>query len=73
MIEKVILGGHDQEEKPDPYMVTFIFKTGLTLKVQGEKVPRKKKGKRAEKECSHQIGQADSYGVQGCTRDCRND
>lgn len=58
VIEKVILGGHDQEGKPDPYMVTFIFKTGLTSKVQGEKMQRKKKGKSAEKECSHQAGQA---------------
>lgn len=58
VIEKVILGGHDQDDKPDPYMVTFIFKTGLTSKVQGEKLPRKKKGKGADKECSHQVVQA---------------
>lgn len=58
VIEKVILGGYNQEDKPDPYIITFIFKTGLTSKVQGEKVPRKKKDKSADKECSHQAGQA---------------
>lgn len=58
VIEKVILGGLDADGIADPYMITFIFKTGLTSQVKGEKTARKKKDKDGDEICSHQAGQA---------------
>lgn len=44
IIEKVIVGGYDEEGKPDPSMLTFIYKTGFKNTVDGNKhkPPRKK-------------------------------
>ena len=49
IIDKVIVGGYDDEGNPDPSMLTFIYKTGFTNNVDAtkHKPPRKnsKKGK----------------------------
>ena len=56
IIEKVIVGGYDDEGNPDPSMLTFIYKTGFTNSVDGNnhKPPRKnsksKKGSNSESE-----------------------
>jgi len=41
VVEEVIIGGHNEDEKLDPYMLTFIFKTGLTTKMDGHKLAGK--------------------------------
>lgn len=43
IIEKVIVGGYDDEGNVDPSMLTFIYKTGFTNNVDGSKYkpPRK--------------------------------
>ena len=49
IIDKVIVGGYDDEGNPDPSMLTFIYKTGFKNSVDAtkHKPPRKnsKKGK----------------------------
>ena len=32
IIEKVIVGGYDEDGNKDPYKITFIYKTGFTQK-----------------------------------------
>lgn len=43
IVEKVIVGGYDDEGNPDPSMLTFIYKTGFSNNVDGSKhkPPRK--------------------------------
>jgi len=43
IIDKVIVGGYDEDGNPDPSMLTFIYKTGFTNSVDGNdhKPPRK--------------------------------
>ncbi len=48
MVEKVIVGGIDDDGNKDPYKITFIYKTGFDDSIGGIKVkfgPKKKKGK----------------------------
>ncbi|MEG1560134.1 MAG: hypothetical protein RRY79_06070 [Clostridia bacterium] len=40
--------------KADPYMLTFVFKTGLTTKIDGRKTKGKNKSKSEDKKCSYQ-------------------
>ena len=37
VVEEVIIGGYKEDGSIDPYMLTFIFKTGLTSKIDGHK------------------------------------
>jgi DNA invertase Pin-like site-specific DNA recombinase len=37
LIEKVIIGGTDDDENIDPYKITFIYKTGLDNSIDGTK------------------------------------
>lgn len=37
LIEKVIVGSIDDDGNIDPYKLTFIYKTGLSNKIDGEK------------------------------------
>ena len=37
IVEKVIVGGYDEEGKKDPYRVTFIYKTGFKNSVNNSK------------------------------------
>lgn len=46
IIEKVIVGGYDDEGNADPSMLTFIYKTGFTNNVDGSKYkPSRKNSK----------------------------
>jgi len=37
IVEKVIVGGYDENNKPDPYKLTFIFKIGITTSIDSSK------------------------------------
>ena len=37
VVGEVIIGGYKEDGSIDPYMLTFIFKTGLTSKIDGHK------------------------------------
>lgn len=37
IIEKVIIGGIDKDGNKDPYMITFIYKTGLEHEIKDAK------------------------------------
>lgn len=37
LVEEVIIGGYKEDSSLDPYMLTFIFNTGLTSKIDGQK------------------------------------
>ena len=37
IIEKVIIGGIDKDGNKDPYMITFIYKTGLEHEIEDAK------------------------------------
>ena len=54
IVEKVIVGGYDEEGKKDPYRVTFIYKTGFKNSVNNSKdrFDKSQKGK-SEKMSSH--------------------
>lgn len=64
IVEKVIVGGYDIEGKKDPYMLTFIYKTGFTSNVDGTnfKLPRKnsKAAGKGASLCSHTTDKATS-------------
>lgn len=55
VIEKVIVGGTDEDGNKDPAMITFVFKTGLSNSLDGEKFkPARKSAKKETNElCSH--------------------
>lgn len=50
IIDKVIVGGYDDDGNPDPSMLTFIYKTGFSNNVDGNKhkPPRKNAKKDSE-------------------------
>ena len=50
-IDKVIVGGYDDDGNKDPSMLTFVYKTGFTNSVDANnhKPPRKKRKKNKEK------------------------
>ncbi|WP_312652703.1 recombinase family protein [Aminipila sp.] len=54
VVEEVVIGGHNEDGIPDPYMLTFIFKTGLNTKIDGHKPPSKMKKKTGNKKCTYQ-------------------
>lgn len=37
VVDKVIVGGVDEEGNKDPAMITFVYKTGLSNSLDGEK------------------------------------
>ena len=51
IIDKVIVGGYDDDGNKDPSMLTFVYKTGFTNSVDANnhKPPRKKRKKNKEK------------------------
>lgn len=57
IVEKVIVGGYDEEGRKDPAKLTFIYKTGFQSHMDGTafKTPRKnsKAAKQAAGLCSH--------------------
>lgn len=54
IVEKVILGGTDKDGNPEPYMLTFIFKTGFETKVNAPNPKGRKSKDSNDKECSYQ-------------------
>lgn len=58
LIEKVIIGGYDEDGTKDPYKITFIYKTGFTNSIENAKERFKKSrgnsmNEKAEKLCSN--------------------
>ena len=64
IVEKVIVGGYDEEGRKDPAKLTFIYKTGFQSRMDGAnfKPPRKnsKAAKQAAGLCSHPTDKADT-------------
>ena len=62
IVEKVIVGGYDEEGRKDPAKLTFIYKTGFQSRMDGAnfKPPRKnsKAAKQAAGLCSHPTDKA---------------
>ena len=60
IIEKVIVGGYDDDGNKDPYKITFIYKTGFKNEI-GKTKERfdnsKNMGKRAKELCSHIVNE----------------
>ncbi len=54
VVEEVVIGGYNEDGIPDPYMLTFIFKTGLNTKIDGHKPPSKMKKNVKNKKCTYQ-------------------
>ena len=55
IIEKVIVGGYDENGEKDPYKITFIYKTGFTNEIENAKKRFGKSagvGEKAKKMCS---------------------
>ena len=52
IIEKVIVGGYDEDGEKDPYKITFIYKTGFKSEIENAKRHFKKSAK-SEKMYSH--------------------
>lgn len=58
LVEKVIIGGYDEDGNKDPYKITFIYKTGFTNSIENAKERFKKPrgnsmNEKAEKLCSN--------------------
>lgn len=56
IIEKVIVGGYDEDGNKDPYKITFIYKTGFRNEIKSAKErfdKSKSMGDKAKELCSH--------------------
>ena len=56
IVEKVIVGGYDEDGNKDPYKITFIYKTGLKNEIGNAKErfdKSKKMGDKTKELCSH--------------------
>ena len=51
---EVIIGGYKEDGSIDPYMLTFIFKTGLTSKINGHKQISKSEQNAGLQKCTYQ-------------------
>lgn len=64
IVEKVIVGGYDEDGNKDPSMLTFIYKTGFKNSVDGTAYKPPRKNSRAAKQnvglCSHTTDEAKS-------------
>lgn len=64
IIDKVIIGGYDEDGNKDPAMITFIYKTGFKNSVNGTafKPPRKnsKAAKNSTELCSNTENEVDT-------------
>lgn len=54
VVEEVIIGGYKEDGSIDPYMLTFIFKTGLTSKINGNKQISKSEQNAGLQKCTYQ-------------------
>ena len=64
IVEKVIVGTTDEDGNKDPFQVTFVYKTGFSNSVDGDRFkPARKNGKtrnRDDKLCSHTDNKVDA-------------
>lgn len=58
IVEKVIVGGYDEDGNKDPAMLTFIYKTGFKNSVNGTNYKPPRKNSRAAKENADLCSQA---------------
>lgn len=62
IVEKVIVGGYDEDGNKDPSMLTFIYKTGFKNSVDGSNFKPPRKNSKAAKQraglCSHTTDEA---------------
>lgn len=52
IVEKVIVGGYDENGNKDPSMLTFIYKTGFENSVDGANFKPPRKNSKAAKQCA---------------------
>lgn len=52
IVEKVIVGGDDENGNKDPSMLTFIYKTGFENSVDGANFKPPRKNSKAAKQCA---------------------
>ncbi|WP_269920376.1 hypothetical protein [Caldifermentibacillus hisashii] len=63
VVDKVIVGGVDEEGNKDPAMITFVYKTGLSNSLDGEKFKparrntKKENTKTSNELCSHTVNE----------------
>lgn len=71
-MEKVIVGGIDEEGNKDPAQLTFVYKTGLKNSVDGDKFkPQRKNARgrhRTDKLCSNASNE-----IENMCSDCSDD
>ncbi|MFI3326748.1 MAG: recombinase family protein [Clostridia bacterium] len=58
VVEKIILGGKDEDGNDEPYLLTFVFKTGNNTKITAKNPKGRKPKTEAKNICSHQKEQA---------------
>ncbi|MEF9622418.1 hypothetical protein [Streptococcus dysgalactiae] len=52
-VNKIILGGTDEDGNKDPYMITFIFNSGMSHSLKGKHVLELDVNKNDEEVCSY--------------------
>lgn len=77
IVEKVIVGGLDENGNVDPAQLTFVYKTGLKNSVDGAKFkPQRKNARgrhRADELCSHDSNEVDKMCSDSSNDTCRCD
>ena len=53
IVEKVIVGGYDENGNKDPSMLTFIYKTGFENSVDGTNFKPPRKNSKTAKQCAN--------------------
>jgi DNA invertase Pin-like site-specific DNA recombinase len=59
IIEKIIIGGIDDDGNKDPTKVTFIYKTGFSNNVDGEMFKPNRRNSKSNKLCSYTDGEVE--------------
>ena len=64
IVEKVIVGGYDEDGNKDPAQLTFVYKTGMKNSVDGSRFKPKRKnargGHKTDELCSHESNEVNS-------------
>lgn len=80
VVEKVIVGGIDEDGNKDPTMITFVYKTGLSNSLDGEKFKparrnaKKDNTRKSNELCSHTVNEDNklcSHSSDDTYRGCR--
>ena len=76
IVEKVIVGGLDENGNVDPAQLTFVYKTGLKNSVDGAKFkPQRKNARgrhRTDELCSHDSNEVDKMCSDSSNYTCGN-